>query len=75
MQCHRLEAGDDPAQLLGGIPGDLERAGCDPLAGCRVVHLERVHGGVEHLRERGDVLHRAVVELFGDPAPLRPLGE
>ena len=41
-------------------------------AACVAV-LERLHCGVEHLRERGDVLHRAVVELLCDSPAFRPL--
>ncbi len=75
VERHRLESHDDPAQLLRGIARDGERTRCDPATGCDVAVVEGADGGVEHLAERGDVLHRPVVELLRDAAPLGALGE
>jgi len=43
------------------------------LARLDVAVVESGDSGVEHLRERGDVLHRPVVELLGDAPSLRTL--
>ena len=66
---------DDAAELLGGFAGEGEPARGQALAGGRILLLERLHGRVEHLAERGEVLDGPVVELLGDPPPLGPLGE
>jgi len=72
-QGHGLEPGNDPAELLGGIARDRERPRRDALARLDVAVVESGDSGVEHLRERGDVLHRPVVELLGDAPSLRTL--
>ena len=75
MERDGLEPRDDPAELLGGFAGDGEPARGQAHAGGRILLLERLHGRVEHLAQRGDVLHGPVVELLGDPPPLGPLRE
>ena len=64
-----------PRSSSDGVPGDLERPRREALAGRRVARLERLEHRVEHLRERGHVLHRPVVEPLCDPAPFGPLRE
>ena len=70
-----LEPGDDPAELLGCVTRDGERPDGDRPPPTQVARVERLDDGVEHLRERRDVLDRAVVQPLGDAAPLGPLGE
>jgi hypothetical protein len=75
VESDGLEAGHDPAQLLGRVARDVQGTSDDALAGRHVAFLEGVDRRVEHLRERGDVLDRSVVELLRDPSPLGPLRE
>ena len=43
---------------------------------CSVLPLGEVgEAGVQHLRDRGELLHRPVVEQLGDPAALLLLGQ
>ncbi len=75
IEGHRLEAGDDATELVRRVPRDRERTRRDGSPTLEVVRVEGVRQSVEHLRERGDVLDGAVVELLRDPASLGALRE
>ena len=75
MEHARLEVVAERTQVTGGISRDGESAGHDVGRALCVAGREIREARIEHLRDGGELLHRAVVEQLGEPAPLSLLGE